>query len=177
MEDGGYGALLYHLLHEVDITRVNLRKIPHTVALIDQKIEGATTEQSWWLDVLREGVLPGDWEGTGSAPSKLLFDDYIEHAKKKGVARRSIETSLGFFLNDHVEGLTDSRQTYLMPKPPRYDMERKTKRSRVYHFPTLAECREQFAREQLDEVIAWDEEDWSPAEEPDEAVAGPPEEE
>src|SRR5262249_35574650 len=98
MNNGGREALLYHLLFEVDVTQVNVRKIPHTAALVEQKIETATSEQGWWLDVLRNGILPGDWDGTGSAPSELLFDHYVEHARKRGTSRRSIETALGIFL-------------------------------------------------------------------------------
>jgi hypothetical protein len=104
MNEGGREALLYHLLYEVDCSQVNLRKIPHTLALVEQKLQAATTEQSWWLDLLRKGMLPGDWDGDGVAPSELLFDDYIEHAKKKGVSRRAIETQLGMFLNRVVGG-------------------------------------------------------------------------
>jgi Family of unknown function (DUF5906) len=104
MNEGGREALLYHLLYEVDCSQVNLRKIPHTLALVEQKLQAATTEQSWWLDLLRKGMLPGDWDGDGLAPSELLFDDYIEHAKKKGVSRRAIETQLGMFLNRVVGG-------------------------------------------------------------------------
>ena len=37
MDNGGREALLYHLLYEVDCATVNLRQIPHTAALIEQK--------------------------------------------------------------------------------------------------------------------------------------------
>ena len=79
--------------------KVNLRQIPHTTALLEQKLEvGAAPSRTWWLNVLRNGALPGDTEGKGRAPSAVLFDDYIEHARAKGVQRRVIETSLGMFL-------------------------------------------------------------------------------
>ena len=102
MEAGGREALLYHLLFEIDCSKVNLRHIPYTTALLEQKLESASTEQTWWLDVLRNGALPGDTEGKGRAPSAVLFDDYIEHARAKGVQRRVIETSLGMFLQKTV---------------------------------------------------------------------------
>ena len=41
MEAGGREALLYHLLFEVDCSKVNLRHIPHTTALLEQKLESA----------------------------------------------------------------------------------------------------------------------------------------
>jgi hypothetical protein len=46
MAAGGREALLYHLLHEVDCTKVNLRQIPHTAALLEQKLETASAEQA-----------------------------------------------------------------------------------------------------------------------------------
>lgn len=145
MDNGGREALLYHLLQEVDCSTVNLRQIPHTVALVEQKLETATTEQGWWLDILRNGgPLPGDRTGTGEAPATLLFDHYIEHAKKKGVPRRVIETALGMFLTKVVKGLTRSKKNYEVSGPPPYrDLE--TKRGLVYQFPLLDECRRQFS--------------------------------
>ena len=59
MNAGGREALLHHLLFEVDCSAVNLRQIPHTMALVEQKLEAASPEHGWWLDVLRRGVLPG----------------------------------------------------------------------------------------------------------------------
>ena len=34
LDNGGYEALLYHLLHEVDLTDFNVRKVPQTEALM-----------------------------------------------------------------------------------------------------------------------------------------------
>jgi hypothetical protein len=168
MNNGGREALLYYLLYEVDCSKVNLRQIPHTMALIEQKLEGASPEQAWWVDILREGVLPGDWDGTGSAPSELLVDHYLEHAKKRGIARRATETALGMFLTkvvkDRVTGdtLRREKQTFLGHWRHRYsgfyDQERK--RGLVYIFPTLKACRDRFAA-LLGEELEWPEgDDW-----------------
>ena len=59
MEAGGREALLHHLLFEVDCSKVNLRQIPETTALLEQKLETASAEQGWWLDILQRGELPG----------------------------------------------------------------------------------------------------------------------
>jgi hypothetical protein len=159
----GREALLYHLLYEVDCSQVNLRQIPHTDALIEQKLESVSTEQGWWLDILLSGILPGDWNGEGLAPAQLLFDHYVEHSKKKGVSRRVIETSLGLFLNKMVgdDNLQRSKETYLLPPPQNPNNARETKRGLVYQFPPLQFCRERFA-ERFDEPLAWygDDGDW-----------------
>jgi uncharacterized protein DUF5906 len=157
MENGGREALLYHLLHEVDCSAVNLRQIPHTLALVEQKLETASTEQGWWLDTLRSGVLPGDLGNDGKAPAELLFDHYIEHAKNKGVPRRVIETALGMFLRKVANGLTGKKESYDVYQ----GVDIKSRRGLVYQFPPLHECRRQFAA-LLNENIEWDEEDnWS----------------
>ena len=36
MQDGGYEALLYHLLHEIDLSDFNVRDVPKTAALAEQ---------------------------------------------------------------------------------------------------------------------------------------------
>ena len=57
MDNGGREALLDHLLR-FDLKTVNLREIPKTAALLDQKIASLTPERGWWLDVLMRGQLP-----------------------------------------------------------------------------------------------------------------------
>ena len=154
MKAGGREALLYHLLFEVDCSKVNLRHIPYTTALLEQKLELASTEQTWWLNVLRNGALPGDTEGKGRAPSAVLFDDYIEHARAKGVQRRVIETSLGMFLQKTVPNLRRNKRNYDVIDA--YGL-RSSKRGLVYSFPPLAQCRAHFAA-LLNQDVEWDEE-------------------
>src|SRR5262245_37395553 len=105
MNNGGSEALLYHLLYEVDCSQVNLRQIPLTAALLEQKVASMTPEEAWWLDVLKRGVLPGDCEGEGVAPSAEMYDHYIKHARDRGVARRVSETALGMFLKKFAPGM------------------------------------------------------------------------
>ena len=105
MAAGGREALLYHLLYEVDCSKVNLRQIPHTMALLEQKLETASPEHGWWLDILRRGVLRDirdEQDMQNEASSEALYGDYVEHAKMQGVPRRAIETQLGIFLQKVV---------------------------------------------------------------------------
>lgn len=157
MDAGGREALLHHLLFEVDCSQVNLREIPQTTALIEQKLKTATTEQGWWLDILRNGSLPGDNKGKGSAPSALLFDHYIENARKIGASRREIETSLGMFLQKSVPNLRRNKRNYDFSNGHLHF----SKRGLVYSFPSLAKCRAYFAAA-LNQDVQWDEElNWS----------------
>ena len=58
MDNGGREALLYYLL-KFDLKNVDLRTIPKTTALLDQKISTLNPMQGWWLDTLMRGQLPG----------------------------------------------------------------------------------------------------------------------
>ncbi len=57
MDNGGREALWHYLLN-FDLNSVDLRSIPSTVALAEQKLNSLTAEQGWWLDVLTRGRLP-----------------------------------------------------------------------------------------------------------------------
>jgi hypothetical protein len=90
MDNGGREALLHYLL-SYDLSAVNLRAIPKTAALLDQKLASLTPEQGWWIDLLRAGLLPNRTPGgnPNESPSPLLFHDYIVHAGRTGVRRKA----------------------------------------------------------------------------------------
>ena len=133
MDNGGREALLHHLL-TFDLTTVDLRKVPTTAALLDQKLASLTPEQGWWLDVLHDGRLPNAAYGAvNCCSSKDLFDYYVKHAIDQGVRRRAIETILGRLLQKLAPGLRKGRVSTT-------DRERPY----MYTFPPLAECRDKF---------------------------------
>jgi phage/plasmid primase-like uncharacterized protein len=152
-DHGGREALLDYLLN-FDLKSVNLRKIPLTAALLDQKILSMTAEQKWWFDMLSSGELPGGCSEVAHCPIPVLFNRYIHHASKQGVHRKSIETQLGMFLNKYVPGLRKSanRQTYKYQGRRSYVCERE---GFIYVFPPLAECRKAFA-DKLRQELKWD---------------------
>lgn len=59
LTSGGYEALLYHLLNEVDISDFNPRNVPHTAALRSQMAESLTGIEEVWYECLCRGELPG----------------------------------------------------------------------------------------------------------------------
>ena len=56
--NGGVAALLYHFLNEVDITKVDLRNPPRTLAPMENQIATLRGVQRFWFDVLRSARLP-----------------------------------------------------------------------------------------------------------------------
>ena len=138
MEHGGRAALLHYLLH-VDLKKVDLRTIPQTKALLDQKLASLTAEQAWWLDLLQDGQLPGNGgEEPMICKSSDLFDDYIKHADKTGVKRRRIETQVGMYLRKVVPNLRKLE----------------TEEGVCYEFPSLRRCRERFC-DLIDHNFSW----------------------
>jgi hypothetical protein len=146
---GGREALL-HYLFNFDLSTVNLRTIPKTVALLEQQISSLTAEQSWWLDTLMRGELPRGCDVGGRCPTNRLFHQYITRAMRQGIKRRSIEVQLGGFLKKHVPGLRKVKINYR-----RWDGLRMVDDDGpVYIFPSLEECREAFATK-LGQPIDW----------------------
>jgi hypothetical protein len=153
LNNGGYEALLYQVLHEVDVSKVNLRDVPKTEALLDQKIESLTPEQSWWFDLLSSGRLPDGAFEKNTAPATLLFDNYILHAQRQGARRRSIEVSIARFIRKIVgpkfrkfEGQYDGFD--------KTTGEPKLLGGTLYRFPPLDECRKFFEGE-IQQKIDW----------------------
>lgn len=81
MQNGGYGALLYHLLHEVDITKFDPRKILPTEELNEQKAHSLYGVESVWHECLQRGCLPGKIEDDDTAILKAA--DLVDWAAKK----------------------------------------------------------------------------------------------
>ena len=155
MNNGGREALLYHLLH-FDLSRVNLRVIPKTSALLEQQIESATPEQAWWLDTLRSGRLPSEEANPALCLKKRLFRRYVRHANLQGVRRKVIETTIGIFMKKYVG---PALQTNKRMKYPIYTRDHRTitKEDWAYEFPPLADCRKKFAKE-MQQDIEWENE-------------------
>jgi hypothetical protein len=145
MNDGGREALLHDLMN-FDLSTVKLRIVPKTAALLDQKIASLTTEQSWWLDVLQEGKLPRGAGLANGCAKEMLFDRYIDHANRRGIRRRSIQTQIGMFLNRMAPGLRSRTGAY---RGYGSDMT-----GSIYEFPALCDCRTTFEK-LIGEKVDW----------------------
>lgn len=162
MAEGGYAALMRDLL-AFDLKTVDLRTVPKTSAILDQKILSLNPEQTWWLDILQAGKLPWGARNLGprSCPVELVMDSYIVHAKEQGAPRRRSETALGLFLKKYVPGLRKARQEYEL-----HDQWAGVKKQykHVYEFPALRDCREAFKKE-IGQDLVWDDagENWLPS--------------
>jgi hypothetical protein len=146
LDDGGREALLWDLLH-YDLSSVNLRVIPKTAALLEQKIRSLTSVESWWFERLRAGVTREkavDWET--EVECSQLFDDYVAKADRIGIKRRAAEAEVGMELKKLVPVISVHRIYSTASTGPA--------RPRVYRLPGLDDCRALF-EEAVGQRVDW----------------------
>jgi hypothetical protein len=144
LNNGGREELLYDLLN-FDLSSVELRSIPRTKALLEQKIRSLNSVESWWFECLVRGTQlrsSDDWSSNVSCAK--MIDDYIQIADRAGVKRRSTEVEVGMKLRELVPKLVKERSTC-----------RETSRFiNHWFFPSLNECRDFFA-EKVQQDVDW----------------------
>jgi hypothetical protein len=155
LNNGGREALLHDLL-TFDLSSVNLRQIPRTGALLEQKIHSLDPIDGWWLDRLMAGT---PTRKQTSWPllieCDLLREDYIGSTDQIGIKRKSTETVLGSRLKKLTRGLGLQRAKRMSSTPGVHE------RVWCYLLPPLAACREAF-EQALGQRIDWDEPDEQP---------------
>jgi hypothetical protein len=148
-QNGGREAFLHHLLN-LDISKFSVRRVPQTIALLEQKILSLPPAERWFFGLLQNGDNRAgnlglmeslrachaswlDWIETQD-----LYRAYTEFAKLESCRAGPLE-AFGM------------RLTELLP-PPKSGRKRRCQRmsdgTRAwgYEFPTLEECRAHFAR-------------------------------
>ena len=156
MKAGGYGALMRHLL-DFDLSRVDVRAIPHTEALAAEKITGLRNVRAWWHETLAAGEIPAGLQRTrfNNEPQSWRDDDVsvltddlraaYEHWVKARRHHGDICTAdmFGRELRD------------MCPSAKRVQRRAGNgERSRYYDIPSLGRCREEFAR-WLNSEVNW----------------------
>lgn len=145
LNGGGRENLLHHLL-TLDLTGYDVRTVPQTDALRDQKLLSFSPEQEWWFGKLENGsLLRQHVSWTAPVFKEDLLDDYLSYMQRIGVQRRSTATALGRFIKTTMPaGWPRSKQhtrTYHNP-----DGVRMSERAYAYEFPPLDECRAHWDR-------------------------------
>ncbi len=134
LANGGREALLYDLMN-FDLSGVNLRRIPRTKALLEQKLASLHSIDAWWYGRLDAGALTrGGRPWGGAVPMRVLHDDYLHEAEKVGWRRRDSPVAFG------------KRLRKLAPEVVReqgYDPEagQAAAREWLLRFPPLEACR------------------------------------
>ena len=155
LDAGGREALLHDLL-TFDLSTVDLRHIPKTGALLEQKIHSLDPIDGWWLDRLSSGsLLDDDGEWLAEVGCTALYRSYIAAADRIGVKRKSDPNAFGVRLHKLVPGLTKRRPRTV---PARWTEDDGARRPWLYVMPPLAECREAFEAS-VGQAVTWPEEE------------------
>jgi hypothetical protein len=105
MESGGYAAMLHDLL-AMDLTGFDVRDVPTTAGLHEQRKLSLPVPERWWLDVLHRGyvfksklgleAVLGDW--MPNVATELLFASYTDYAEKARDRRPMSRVTFGGFM-------------------------------------------------------------------------------
>lgn len=139
MENGGLEALMYHLL-SVDLEGVNLRKIPQTDALADQKLRSLDSVATWLYGCLNNGGIEEaetssstyfhDWPETFK--TTRMYNAYLGHCKRVGQSHPVRDSVFGRYLAKYLPSMSKRR-------------EGDENRRHIYILPPLDQARQEFA--------------------------------
>jgi hypothetical protein len=140
LDAGGYSALLYHLMHEINLNGFNVREAPSTSFLKEQVKNGLHGIHSVWFECLCSGAIPGVSEN--GKKLWLRASDLIEWAENHERSKRfrgwnELTTeSVGALLKNKMKIEKGQAQGKL------FHLE--DERARAYSIPSLAECRKRW---------------------------------
>ena len=105
LNNNGLEALMYYFMHR-DITH-DVRQVPITEGLIEQRIHNMDSLQSWWLNVLVSGRIPclpfdDRLDGNVKVVKEVLFDHYCSNIRKTMNRSRATETDFALRVRSFV---------------------------------------------------------------------------
>lgn len=164
LENGGREALLADLL-DYDLNgpeAADLRRIPKTGALLEQKLHSLDPVTQWWFQRLMDGSAThraGTW--AKSVPISAVYADYARTADRIGVRRKQSEIEFGLRMRRIVPSLAKRRswEDIEVQGEGGYTTTVR-KRVWVYDLPALQDCRDVMA-EMLGQDVDWGEDDES----------------
>lgn len=150
LNEGGRERLLFDLLN-MDLSPYNLRQIPRTKALLEQKIRSLDSVEAWWFERLMQGApIRGMSDWPQEIAKARIFDDYITASDRIGIKRRALETELGIKIKRLAPGLADRKG---------YDPETSL-RMWNYVLPNLSDARAAFEKA-VGQEVNWPADDFS----------------
>lgn len=156
MAAGGLEVLLDDLMR-FDLDSVNLRRIPTTGALVEQKTATLEPHAAWWLDRLRHGAPTAshsEWPDVVSCDGH--YASYVAFCERLGVRRRHSPEHLSFLMKKLLpDGALLSTRPWINVTDEQGFTSRK--RVRCYRLPPLKECRDRW-EQMMGSAVDWGEE-------------------
>jgi hypothetical protein len=155
---GGREAFL-HTLMTRDLSAFDVRQVPMTKALQEQKALSMAIEQEWWMAKIQEGKLdPRDEVWTGEVMKADLLYDFVQYCRQFATGgRRSSEVRLGKFLRRACpEGWPEAVQKTREAEARMLDgSTARVRRPWYYRFPDLEKCRLHW-EQAFGKVVEWE---------------------
>jgi RepB DNA-primase from phage plasmid/Family of unknown function (DUF5906) len=167
LEAFGYAALLHHFLYEVDLTGFNVRKVPQTEGLREQRDYSLEPLDVWWVELLETGVITGsDPLHPCSAVSNAYQREIKVDTSYMGETSTQVRlvTQLGIF--DQARQIEPKLRNVSVHALGAYLTAKGCHRARVmrhrgWTFPSLSQCREDWVKRfsgwtwQNTKITAW----------------------
>jgi hypothetical protein len=153
MDNGGREALLDYLLN-YDLSNYEVRTVPTTEALRDQKHLTRDPVESWWFGKLVDGHQMGDeptWRKDIVCDD--LMKDFVRWTQEFGIKHRVVPAQIGQFLKRMCPGLSRRQKSVVVTGLNIYqkEVDRHVKKG-VWTFPSLETCRKAWDLNIGDEV-------------------------
>lgn len=134
LDAGGHQHLLHFLLN-YDLTGFDVRKVPLTDALREQKYHSMEQMEIWWFSRLEEGsILKSQEKWETHVLCSDLTDEYVRSCIQFNVQRRGSEVKMGMFLQTMCPG----------DYPRKMRGSSGNSRPYWYEFPDLDTCRKRW---------------------------------
>lgn len=144
LNSGGKQNLLHYLL-TYDLSGFEVRRVPATQALMDQKMQSLDPFHAWWHYRLTSGVLLETADKFSRVVTcSALMEDYVQHSRRFNVQRMGTATKLGLFLGKMCPG-----------DYPRRQRSTAGQRLYTYMFPPLEQLRAHWDK-MFDSQTGWD---------------------
>lgn len=144
LDSGGREALLY-FLSSIKLSDFEVRDVPKTKALHEQKILSMSPDEEWWYRKICNGAILDHQSKWHEEVRKAdLLADYVRYMQQiQGPFRRSNETALGKFLIRVCPGLRSTQRWASVRELNEDDQSTRKVKRRVYfyEFPNLERCR------------------------------------
>ncbi|HEY6331531.1 MAG TPA: primase-helicase family protein [Blastocatellia bacterium] len=147
VDNGGAAAMLHDLL-AMDLSKFNIRAVPHTKAKAQQQVHSLRGPMSWLYQVLQDGAISmSRWQATGLTISKDgAYDSYKEFTKE----RREYQPEIKSVWSKNVLKALGSLVKVTRPVVS-------GQRVRTFEFATLDNCRRRFEEHTGLQNLEWEE--------------------
>lgn len=146
LEDGGYSAMLYDLLHR-DLVGFHPRQLPECNDLTSQQALSLSPLEAWWAELLEHGALPGC---DPKQPHMARSNDWQEVIKNDmgGVVRTVMHPGLytaARKMEPRLRNVSDHKLGHFLTAQ-RCTNDTKVLRQRGWTFPELSELRQKWEK-------------------------------